>query len=70
MSELIMTYLGGTVEAPDSGQSRVGGVHTEDWEHFSEAREQLAAAFAAAGLAEVLVDTPRGQRVIISVSPY
>ena len=69
-----MTYLGGTVEAPDSWQSRVGGVHTEDWEHFSEAREQLAAAFAAAfaavGLAEVLVDTPRGQRVIISVSPY
>ena len=46
---------------------QVVGVHTEDWEHFSESREQLVGAFEAAELAEVLVDTPRGERVVISV---
>lgn len=40
---------------------RVVGVHTEDWEHFSETRADLEAAFAATpGL---LVDTPRGATV-------
>lgn len=42
------------------GNPRVVGVHTEDWEHFSESRSQLEAAFAGSGL---LVDTPRGERV-------
>lgn len=42
-------------------------VHTEDWEHFSETREQLVSAFEAADLVEVLVDTPRGERVAISI---
>ena len=46
---------------------RVVGVHTEDWDHFSETREQLVSAFEAADLAEVLVDTPRGERTTISV---
>jgi hypothetical protein len=40
-------------------------VHTEDWEHFSQSRAQLEEAFAAADLAEVLVDTPRGERVVL-----
>jgi hypothetical protein len=38
-------------------------VHTEDWAHFSETREQLEAAFAGTGL---LVATPRGERVEIT----
>lgn len=42
------------------GVSKVVGLHTEDWQHFSETREQLEAAFAGAGL---LVATPRGERV-------
>jgi len=42
------------------GAARVVGLHTEDWAHFSETREQLEAAFAASG---VLVATPRGVTV-------
>ena len=38
----------------------VVGLHTEDWEHFSENRASLEAAFGDTG---VLVDTPRGIRV-------
>lgn len=38
----------------------VVGLHTEDWEHFSESRAQLEAAFEATGL---LIDTPRGVTV-------
>ncbi|MGV8885386.1 MAG: MBL fold metallo-hydrolase [Microbacteriaceae bacterium] len=37
--------------------SVVVGLHTDDWQHFSENRAQLEAAFAESGL---LVDTPRG----------
>jgi L-ascorbate metabolism protein UlaG (beta-lactamase superfamily) len=51
-------------EAADAAQilgaSRVVGVHTEDWEHFSESRADLEAAFSAAGIADLLVETPRG----------
>jgi L-ascorbate metabolism protein UlaG (beta-lactamase superfamily) len=39
------------------GAQRVIGLHTEDWQHFSESRAQLEAAFAGI---EVLIDTPRG----------
>ncbi|MCY7411547.1 MAG: MBL fold metallo-hydrolase, partial [Salinibacterium sp.] len=42
------------------GASRVVGLHTEDWAHFSETREQLEAAFADSA---VLVATPRGVMV-------
>lgn len=42
------------------GAKSVVGLHTEDWEHFSETRDDLAAAFADTGL---LVETPRGVRV-------
>ena len=41
------------------------GVHTEDWEHFSESRADLEAAFASAGMSDLLVATPRGTRVTI-----
>jgi L-ascorbate metabolism protein UlaG (beta-lactamase superfamily) len=41
---------------------RVIGLHTEDWEHFSETRAELEAAFAGTDL---LVDTPRGVPVVV-----
>jgi L-ascorbate metabolism protein UlaG (beta-lactamase superfamily) len=44
------------------GARVVVGVHTEDWEHFSESRSQLEAAFAGT---ELLVDTPRGARIVL-----
>jgi L-ascorbate metabolism protein UlaG (beta-lactamase superfamily) len=44
------------------GSPRVIGVHTEDWEHFSETRAELEAAFAGTDL---LVDTPRGVTVLV-----
>jgi len=40
--------------------SQVVGVHTEDWEHVTESRADLEAAFAGSDL---LVATPRGERV-------
>jgi L-ascorbate metabolism protein UlaG (beta-lactamase superfamily) len=45
------------------GVSRVVGLHTEDWRHFTESRADLEAAFAEAGLP--LVATPRGERVAL-----
>lgn len=45
------------------GARAVVGVHCEDWRHFSESRADLEAAFAAAGIADLLVATPRGARV-------
>lgn len=45
------------------GARAVVGVHTEDWQHFSETRADLETAFAAAGMADLLVATPRGTRV-------
>jgi L-ascorbate metabolism protein UlaG (beta-lactamase superfamily) len=39
------------------GAQRVVGLHTEHWQHFSESREQLEAAFEGTGL---LVSTPPG----------
>jgi len=46
----------------------VVGLHTEDWEHFSESRAELEAAFADSPLLvdPVLVSTPRGVPVTIS----
>ncbi|EPR75282.1 hypothetical protein ADILRU_2423 [Leifsonia rubra CMS 76R] len=45
---------------------RVVGLHTEGWEHFTETRADLEAAFDGAGL---LVDTPPGVAVSIEHSP-
>ena len=46
------------------GAKRVVGLHTEDWQHFSESRAQLEAAFAGT---DVLLSTPRG--VPVAVAP-
>jgi L-ascorbate metabolism protein UlaG (beta-lactamase superfamily) len=58
-----------TLTSPDAARAAgilgarvVVGVHTEDWTHFSESREQLEAAFAGTGL---LLATPRGLTVAI-----
>lgn len=59
---LTLTSIDAVRAARLLGASRVVGLHTEDWEHFSESREQLEAAFAESGL---LVPTPRGERVEI-----
>lgn len=45
------------------GATRVIGIHTDDWSHFSEGRELLEAAFAAAG--RELLATPRGATVTV-----
>lgn len=42
------------------GARAVVGVHCEDWEHFSESRADLEAAFAAEGIDDLLLATPRG----------
>lgn len=56
-----------TLTAPDAVAAAsvlkagtVVGLHTADWEHFSETTSDLEAAFATTGL---LVPTPRGVRV-------
>jgi L-ascorbate metabolism protein UlaG (beta-lactamase superfamily) len=47
------------------GADRVVGLHTEDWAHFSETRQDLTEAFDAAGLGHLRVDVPRGVRVVL-----
>jgi len=49
------------------GTQAVVGVHVEDWAHFSESRADLEKAFIDAGLDELLVATPRGERVAIEL---
>jgi L-ascorbate metabolism protein UlaG (beta-lactamase superfamily) len=44
------------------GATRVVGLHTEHWEHFSESRADLEAAFEGTGL---LVETPPGVEVTL-----
>jgi L-ascorbate metabolism protein UlaG (beta-lactamase superfamily) len=58
--QLTLTSQDAATAARILGASRVVGLHTEDWQHFSESRAQLEAAFAGTGL---LVDTPRGETV-------
>ncbi|PKQ31852.1 MAG: Zn-dependent hydrolase [Actinobacteria bacterium HGW-Actinobacteria-2] len=48
--------------------STVVGVHVEDWAHFSESRADLERAFTAAGIADRLVSTPRGERVSLTIT--
>jgi L-ascorbate metabolism protein UlaG (beta-lactamase superfamily) len=59
---LTLTSVDAVEAARILGATQVVGVHTEDWEHFSETRADLEAAFAGTGL---LVDTPRGETVAI-----
>jgi L-ascorbate metabolism protein UlaG (beta-lactamase superfamily) len=49
------------------GARAVVGVHTEDWQHFSETRADLEAAFAADGMADLLLATPRGIRIPLAI---
>ncbi|TPW75664.1 MBL fold metallo-hydrolase [Schumannella soli] len=49
------------------GADAVVGVHCEDWQHFSESRADLEAAFASAGRAELLAATPRGERIELAL---
>jgi L-ascorbate metabolism protein UlaG (beta-lactamase superfamily) len=60
---LTLTSQDAVAAARILGARRVVGVHTEDWEHFSQSRAQLEAAFDAEGMRELLVDTPRGVTV-------
>jgi L-ascorbate metabolism protein UlaG (beta-lactamase superfamily) len=57
---LTLTSADAAQAAQILGATKVVGLHTEDWEHFSETRAQLEAAFAPSG---ILVATPRGVRV-------
>jgi L-ascorbate metabolism protein UlaG (beta-lactamase superfamily) len=59
---LTLTSVDAAKAAQILGASRVVGLHTEDWEHFSETRADLEAAFDGTGL---LLDTPRGVTVSI-----
>jgi Predicted Zn-dependent hydrolases of the beta-lactamase fold len=64
---LTLTSVDAAAAARMLGARAVVGVHTEDWTHFSESRADLESAFAAAGLADLLVPTPRGARVSLEV---
>ncbi|MES1169436.1 MAG: MBL fold metallo-hydrolase [Leifsonia sp.] len=60
---LTLTSRDAAAAADLLGRPRVVALHVEDWEHFSENRADLESAFADAGLSELLVATPRGERV-------
>jgi len=60
---LTLTSQDAATAAQLLGSPRVVALHVEDWEHFSENRSELEAAFAQAGLSDLLVSTPRGERV-------
>ncbi len=59
-ADLTLTSADAVEAAHILGDPQVVGLHTEDWEHFSESRAQLEAAFAGTGL---LATTPRGLKV-------
>ena len=62
---LTLTSTDAAAAARLLGSPRVVALHVEDWEHFSETRADLEAAFAGAGLDHLLVATPRGERVTL-----
>ena len=57
---LTLTSMDAAAAALLLGATRVVGLHTDGWEHFTETRDDLEGAFAGTG---VLVSTPRGVRV-------
>jgi L-ascorbate metabolism protein UlaG (beta-lactamase superfamily) len=63
---LTLTSTDAATAARLLGSPRVVALHVEDWEHFSENRSDLEAAFSSAGLSDLLVTTPRGEKVEIS----
>ncbi|TPW72977.1 MBL fold metallo-hydrolase [Schumannella sp. 10F1B-5-1] len=64
---LTLTSTDAATAADTLGVDAVVGVHCEDWEHYSESRADLEAAFAAAGRGELLLTTPRAERVEIAL---
>lgn len=62
---LTLTSAKAAAAARIIGARHVVGAHVEDWAHFSESRADLEKAFADAGIGDVLLDTPRGERVAI-----
>lgn len=65
---LTLTSADAVAAARLLGARAVVGVHTQDWQHFSESRSDLEAAFAAAGMSDLLVATPRGVRTSVPTS--
>lgn len=57
---LTLTSVDAVEAARILGAAQVVGLHTEDWQHFSETRAQLEQAFAGSAM---LARTPRGVRV-------
>jgi L-ascorbate metabolism protein UlaG (beta-lactamase superfamily) len=57
---LTLTSTDAAAAASALRATKVVGLHTEDWAHFSEDSRDLEAAFAGTGL---LVSTPRGERI-------
>lgn len=62
-SPLTLTSADAAEAARIVGATHVVGLHTEGWEHFTETRADLEAAFAGTGL---LVETPPGVAVDIA----
>jgi L-ascorbate metabolism protein UlaG (beta-lactamase superfamily) len=62
---LTLTSADAVAAARVLGARTVVGVHTEDWQHFSQSRADLEAAFADAGMTDLLVATPRGVPVSV-----
>jgi len=60
--QLTLTSTDAAEAARILGATTVVGLHTEHWQHFSESRQQLEAAFEGTGL---LADTPPGVRVVL-----
>jgi L-ascorbate metabolism protein UlaG (beta-lactamase superfamily) len=57
---LTLTSADAAAAAGILGAQKVVGLHTEHWQHFSESRDELEAAFAGS---DILIDTPAGVRV-------
>ena len=60
---LTMDGLGAQVTATLLGARAIAIAHAEGWTHYSQGRAEAVGAFAAAGLADRLLDTPAGDVV-------
>jgi L-ascorbate metabolism protein UlaG (beta-lactamase superfamily) len=60
--DLTMSSANAAKAAHILGSTTVVGLHTEDWTHLSETRDDFRAAFDGTGL---YVETPRAQRIIL-----
>lgn len=66
---LTMTSEEGVEAARHFDEATIVPIHFEDWAHFSEGRDKIAAAFAAARLEYRLQWLERGRRVVIAHKP-